>query len=129
MIWGKKIIIDNILLWCDIKSYALILFKCVCEVFKKYRVSFRLDKCEFLRPRVEYVRHDILCHGNFLAKSKFNMIDDWSLPTSGQSLFSCIGLVNFNSRYAPYMEIRLKPLRKMMKKFYRKPYPCLSLGG
>ena len=54
------------------------------------------------------------------------MIDDWPLPTSGQSLFSFIGLVNLYSRYAPYMEIRLKPLRKMAKKFYRKPIPALA---
>ena len=47
VIWGSKVIINNILLWCDIKEYSLILFKCVCEVFNKYRVSFCLDKCEF----------------------------------------------------------------------------------
>ena len=35
IIWDSKVIIDDILLWCDIKEYSLILFKCVCEVFKK----------------------------------------------------------------------------------------------
>ena len=126
IIWSSKLIINDILLWCDIKKYSLILFKCVCEVFKKYRVSFHLEKCEFLRPRVEYVGHDILCHGNYPAQSKFNMIDDCPLPISGQSLFSFVGLVNFYSRYAHYMEIRLKPLRKMVKKFYRKLIPALA---
>ena len=126
VIWGSKVIIDDILLGCDIKEYTLILFKCVCEVFKKYRVSFCLEKCEFLRPRVEYVGQDILCRGNYPNQSKFNMIDDWPLPTLGQSLFSFICLVNFYSRYAPYMKIRLKPLRKMVKKFYRNPIPALA---
>ena len=37
--------------------------------------------------------------------------------------FSFIGLVNFYHRYAPYLEIQLKPLRKMVKRFYRKPIP------
>ena len=87
IIWGSKTIIDDILVWCDTKDFTLIFFKFVCEVLKKYRVSFCLDKCELLKLRVEYVGHDILCHGSCLAQSKFNMIDDWPLPTAGQSLF------------------------------------------
>ena len=98
-------------------------FECVCQVFLKYRVSFRLDKCEFMMPRVEYVGHDILNNGNSSALSKFKMIDDWPLPRNGQSLFSFIGLVNFYHRYAPYMELRLKPLRKLVKAHYRRPIP------
>ena len=123
LISGSKVIIDDIILWCDIKLLLLTYFDCVCQVFLKYRVSFRLDKCEFLKPRVEYVGHDILPSGNSPASSKFSMINDWPLPTTGQSLFSFIGLVNFYHRYAPYMELRLKPLRKLVKAHYRRPIP------
>ena len=42
------------------------------------------------------------------------------------SLFSFIGLVNFYHRYAPYMEIKLKPLRALVKKFYQKEIPTVS---
>ena len=120
LVWGSRTIIDNILLWCDNTSFILILFRCICEVFQKYRVYFRLDKCEFLNLRVEYVDHDILRHGNCPAQSTFILIKDWPLPMSGQALLSFIGLVNFYHRYAPYIEMRLKPLRKMVKEFYRK---------
>ena len=123
LISGSKVIIDDILLWCTNKELILTYLECVCAVFKKYRVSFRLDKCDFLKPRIEYVGHDILADGNCPASSKFKLIDDWPLPNSGQSLFSFVGLVNFYHRYAPYMELRLKPLRKLVKKFYRKPIP------
>ena len=68
LIWGSKTIIDDILLWCDHKTLLLLYLKCVCEVFQKYRVSFRLDKCEFLNPRIEYVGHDVLTHGNCPAR-------------------------------------------------------------
>ena len=47
LVWGSKTIIDDILLWCDKTYLTLLLFTCVCEVFQKYRMSFRLDKCEF----------------------------------------------------------------------------------
>ena len=120
LIWGSKTIIDDILLWCAIKEIATLLFRCVCKIFKKYRVSFRLDKCEFMKSRVEYVGHDILRKGNSPAQSKFDLIQDWKLPESGSTLFSFIGLVNFYHRYAPYMEMRLKPLRNLVKLNYRK---------
>ena len=70
--------------------------------------------------------HDILRHGNSPAQSKFNLLNDWDLPKSGQCLFSFIRLVNFYHRYAPYMEIKLKPLKALVKLFYRKPIPPTS---
>ena len=72
---------------------------------------------------MEYVGHDIICRGNYPAKFKFDLLNDWPIPTSGQSLFSFIGLVKFYHRFAPYLEIRIKPLRKLVKQFYRKPIP------
>ena len=126
LISGSKVIIDDILLWCDINELTIIYFYCVCEIFRKYRVSFCLDKCEFLKSRVEYVGHDIFCHGNCLAQSKFDLINDWPIPTSRQSFFSFIGLVNFYHRFAPYLELRLKALRKLVKFFYRNHIPPLA---
>ena len=105
LIAGTKVIIDDILVWCLEKDLLLIYFECICAVFRKYRVSFRLEKCKFLKSRVEYVGHNILATGSCPALSKYNIIDTWPLPKSGQSLFSFIGLVNFYHRYAPYMEL------------------------
>ena len=63
--YGSKTIIDDILLWCDDKTLILLYFRCVCEVFLKYRVSLRLDKCDFLKLSVEYIGRDILRIDNF----------------------------------------------------------------
>ena len=84
LLFGSKTIIDDILLWCDVKELTIIYFRSVCEVFQKYSVSFHLGKCEFLKPQVKYVGYDILRHGNSPASSKFNIINDWPQPTSGQ---------------------------------------------
>ena len=107
-------------------SALFVYFECICKVFRKYRVSFRLNKCDFLQPQVEYVGRDVTNAGNCPVLSKFNMIDDWPLPNRGESIFSLIGLINFYHRYAPYMEIRLKPLRRMLKTFYRKTIPSTA---
>ena len=79
-------IIDDILLWCSNKELILICFECVYEKFRKYRVNFRLDKCKFLKSRVEYIGHDILPTGFCSEKSKFDMINDWTLTSSGKSI-------------------------------------------
>ena len=120
----SKAIIDDMCLWYSSKDPILIYFECVYEIFQKYRVSLILYKCEFLKPQIKYVSYDILKNSNFPAKPKFNMISDWVLPTIGQSLLPCIGLVKYYHRYATCMEIRMKPLRKLCKTYYRKPIPA-----
>ena len=126
IISGSRSIIDDIMLWCCHEELVILYFECVCMVFQKYRVSFKLSKCEFLSDRVEYVGHDVLKDGNTPARSKFDLIRDWKLPTTGQSLFSFIGLICFYHKFVPYLEIRLKPLRALLRKFYRKPIPQVA---
>jgi hypothetical protein len=45
----SRTIIDDILNWSTDPDALLDLFECICIVFLKYRVSFRLDKCEFFK--------------------------------------------------------------------------------
>jgi len=61
---GSRTIINDILLFCSNKARILIYLECVCKVFQKYCVSFRLDKCEFLKSGVEYVGVDLMRQGN-----------------------------------------------------------------
>ena len=123
---GSRVIIDDILLWASNLQIVLLYFECVCEVFQKYRVSFRLDKCDFLKDRVEYVGHDLTPTGNCPAKSKFSMIDDWTLPTNGRALHSFTSLINFYNHYPPFMEMRLKPLRALYRTYLRKDIPLMA---
>ena len=74
-----RTIINEILLYCINKSLILLYLECICIIFCKYRVSFRLDKCEFLEDLTEYVGHDITSDGNCPAQYKLYMIIDWKL--------------------------------------------------
>ena len=49
---GSKGNIDDILAYSTNLELILIYFECICKFFEKYRVSFKLDKCEFLKDRV-----------------------------------------------------------------------------
>ena len=123
---GSKVIIDDILLYCTNVDILLVYLECVCQTFQKYRCSFQLKKCEFLKDRVEYVGHDLTPKGNCPAASKFDMINNWKLPKSGSSLHSFIGLLNIYHQYIPFMEIRLKPLRHLERRYRRKCIPQLA---
>ena len=47
------------------------------------------------------------------------MIDDWVVLKTGSSLHYFIGLVVLYHRYAPYIEMRIKPSCLMMKTYFR----------
>ena len=92
---GSKRIIDDILTWSTNLDLILICFECVCKVFEKYHVIFRLNKCVLLKDRVEYVGHDLTPTVNVPEKSKFRIINDWKLTTSSQGLHSFDGQIIF----------------------------------
>ena len=117
LVSGSCTIIDDILLLCSNLDAVLLYLECTCRVFQKYCVSFRQDKCDLIKYRIEYVGHDVTEQGNLPAQYKFYLINYWVLSKNGQALFSFIGLVNFYHRYAPYFEIRMKPLRRFLKLF------------
>ena len=103
----------------------MIYVECVCRGFQKHRVSFRQDNYHFLLNRVEYVGHDLKADGNCPAKSEFNMITDWPLPRCESSLHSLVGLVMFYHCNAPYLEMRIEPLRLLIKTYFRMSIPMM----
>ena len=71
-----KTIIGDILLLCINLEAILVYIQFVLKLFQKYRVSFWLDMCDFLKKRVEYVGPDVTEDGNFPSQSKFDLIND-----------------------------------------------------
>ena len=66
---GSCTIIDYIIIICRNLDAILIYLEFVCKAFLKYRVRFRLKKCDFLKNRVEYVVHDVTKAGNWHTKN------------------------------------------------------------
>ena len=48
IVYNDKIIIDDILLYSNNVNTLIHYFSCVDQVFTKYRLSFKLTKCDFL---------------------------------------------------------------------------------
>ena len=86
---GTKPIINDVLVWSNNVEDVLLYFQCVCWVFQKYRVKFRLDKCIFLEQRVEFIDHNLTADGNCPAQSKFDLIRDWCSRLRTEPTFLC----------------------------------------
>ena len=56
---GTRSIIDGILIWSSNIPTIFIYFECMCKLFQKYFVSFRLDQYNFLQDRIDFVGHDL----------------------------------------------------------------------
>jgi hypothetical protein len=117
------VIINDVLLFSNDIITLLQYLDCVCQVFMKYRVSLKLPKCDFLKGRFEYVGHDITADGNCPAQSKFDLVADWTLPSTGQGLRSFVSLCNFYHRFCPWFEFGITPFRALISEFHRRPIP------
>jgi hypothetical protein len=121
---GHRIIINDILLYAVNQLELLNYLEWCLEVCHKYRLSLKLSKYDFLKECVEYVGHDLTSDGNCPSKSKFDTIMDLPLPATGNALHSLIQLCNFNNKYCPWLEIKLKPLCKLIKQYHQQPIPA-----
>ena len=119
-------IIDDGLMWSYDPLTLLKFFECLCEIYVKYRLSFNGKKCDFFMNRFEWMGNDITGDGNSPAISKFDLIRDWTLPVTGDSLLSFCGLLGFYSKYIPQYESRAQPLRALARSYHRKPLPSMA---
>jgi hypothetical protein len=122
---GDRVIINDILLFAICLLDLLNYLECVLIICQKYWLSLKLSKCNFLKDRVGYVGHNLTSKGNCPLKSKFDMITDWPLPATGQALHSHIQLCNFYNKYCPWLELKLKPLRRIIKLYHRQTIPAV----
>ena len=121
--YGSNTIIDDVLCWSTSPNTLLAYFQCICEIFVKYRASFRLDKCKFFMDHVEYIGHDLTPAGNCPAQSKFDLINNWPLPSNRLNLHSFLGLCSFYSKYCPWFEVDVTPFRALIHHYRHKPIP------
>ena len=68
---------------------------------------------------------DLTANSNCPAQSKFDLTKDWAFPSSGQSLHSFVDLIMCYLRYAPYLEMRIKPFRSIITGYFRQPIPIM----
>ena len=126
IVCNDRIIIDDIFLFSNHTPTLLYYFSCVARVFTKYRLSFKLSKCDFFKDRVEYIGHNLTAEGNCPARSKSSLIQNWPIPLHGISLLSFIGLCCFYNKYCPWSETNIKPLWRLQRANHYKDIPIMG---
>ena len=66
---------------------------------------------------VEFVGVDVSNKGNLPAKEKVKMLQTWNHPKSPREIMSFIGFAIFYLRWVPYFEIKISPLRALIKEY------------
>ena len=122
-ITGSKVIIDDLMLRSTSIALLLLFQGCFLRVHFKYRTTLKLAKCDMLMKQFEFVEHDVLPQGNSTTSSKYDLINDWPLPETADSLHSFISLCNFYQKFLPLFETKVAPLRALYLKYLHKKIP------
>ena len=124
--YGSNQIVDDTLIWSNSISAIFTFLEIVLQVCTEFRVSLKLKKCTFFDPRLEFVGIDLSANGHLPAASKYSLINSWPLPECQRSLTSFIGLCGFYNRFIPWFEVRIKPLRVLIKRYSSTTIPLLA---
>ena len=124
--FGSNQIVDNTLLWSNSIPAIFTFLEIVLQTCMEFRVSLKLKKCTFFDPRLGFVGVDLSANGHLPAASKYSLITSWPLPDCQSALTSFIGFCGFYNRFIPWFEVRIKPLRALIKKYASAAIPLLA---
>ena len=123
---GTRTIIDDIVGWSTSKSLIILMLECICRVSMIYRSSFKLSKYECFYERFEYVGHDIMAGGNTTVQSKYDLINNWSTPATGDGFHSFVSLCNYYNKFCPMFHLRAISLCQLYIRYTRKSIQSIA---
>jgi hypothetical protein len=115
---GTKIIMDDTFLFGVSVDNAFTLAKCVCLIARKYHLTWKLKKAQWMPPSIEFVGVDVYSDGgNTPAQSKDSILSNWKIPSTPRHVLGFIGFAIFYLRWCPWFELRIKPLRNTISEY------------
>ena len=115
---NTKLIVDDLFNFAKDFDTALAYMECQFIVAAHRRLSFSLPKTHFMPERVEFVGVDVGVQGNFPAKSKHVLLQSWPKPTTIRDVASFVAFGLFYSKWIPYYEVKVGPLRTLCLEHY-----------
>jgi hypothetical protein len=94
------------------------LAKCVCLIARKYHLTWKLKKAQWMPPSIEFVGVDVYSDGgNTPAQSKDSILSNWKIPSTPRHVLGFIGFAIFYLRWCPWFELKIKPLRNIISEY------------
>ena len=71
----------------------------VMEILQKYSLSFKLEKCEFEKTSVKYLRVVVSHDSIKMDSAKVAGVLEWPTPSNKKEVQSFLGFINFYRRF------------------------------
>ena len=88
----------------------------VLSRLKNAGMHLKKSKCAFLLPQVEYLGHQISEKGLQPTAQKLKAIVEAPAPNNVSQLKSFLGMINYYSKFLPYLSTQLAPLYSLLQK-------------
>ena len=113
---GAIVYLDDILISGTTEEQHLETLDTVLNRLNGAGLRVKKSKCEFMKPSVSYLGHQIDAQGLHPRQGKVRAIREAPTPTSVGMLKSHIGMLSYYSRFMPNLSTLLHPLYKLLRK-------------
>jgi hypothetical protein len=111
-----EVIFDDVLLHsASIEQHCKVLRQTLLKA-RENNLTFRLSKCNFAVPEVEYTGHILTGNGVKPSPEKVRAIVEMPQPKSCEDVRTFLGMATYLSKYIPNFSDLTEPLRQTIKK-------------
>ena len=86
----------------------------VLERLSEAGLRLKAEKCQFMKPVLEYVGHRVDAEGFHLVEAKVKAIQVTPAPTNPSELKSFLGMLNLYGKFMPNLSSTLEPLHQLL---------------
>ena len=115
-------IFDDILLDSVTIQEQCNILRSTLETARQNDVTFRLSKCLFAQPEVDYTGHILTSNGVKVSNEKVRAICEMPEPTSREEVRTLLGMATYLAKYIPHFSDITEPLREVVKKKNEEQY-------
>lgn len=108
--------IDDILIATETVESNLSVLKEVLTILKSYEFDLNIDKCLFLRNKIEYLGYIVSGDGLTLSTRHTEAILEFKKPKNLIELQRFLGLANYFRKFVKDYALKAKPLQNLLKK-------------
>ena len=108
--------LDNILIFSKIEAEHIKHIKKVLRKIKEANLLLKLEKCEFYKDRVSFLRFIIRRDRIKIDPSKVEAVLSWPMPNTVKEVQAFLGFANFYRRFIEGYSRVAKPLTELTKK-------------
>jgi hypothetical protein len=111
---GTTIIMDDTFLFGVDIDASFVLARCVCLIARKYHLTWKLKKSQWMPPSIEFVGVDVYSKGGNTPAQPKDMIilSNWKVPSTPRHVLGFVGFAIFYLRWCSWFELKIRPLRQ-----------------